>query len=333
MAKALPLGKIHSDFLAGLLKQIPRIDDSVILGPQVGCDAAGLKLQGEYWSVTTDPITFAPDKQAAQYSVAVNINDVACLGCRPKYFLSSILLPKGYTDVALQTLWQSLIHTLRTYRIQAVGGHTEVTRAVNTPVIIGQMIGKLEAPAFFDAHNAKPGDRVLLWNPIAIEGTALLASACRERLAEHIIDEQLNTMEGLLERFGLCVLPAAEKLFNADGVVSLHDPTEGGLATALHELADVAQCGLEIDEQAIPVLSETRQLSDCLGFDPLGLIASGCLLIVCREDKVADIQALFQGELLVEIGVLTESSKRSLIKGKTRRALPRFDQDEIARFI
>lgn len=330
MPTTLPVGKLSNELLAGLLKQIPIIDESLLISPKIGCDAAGLELKDNFWAVTMDPITFASE-HAPRYSIAININDIVCLGCKPKYFLSTILLPEGMTDHQLQKFWKQLIDELNYYQIQVIGGHTEVTKAVNIPVIVGQMIGKLAAPEFFDIRNTQAGDRILLWHSIAIEGTALIAHERYDELTQHIPDFQLDTMCELMTEMGLCILPAGEKLFNQEGVVCLHDPTEGGLATALHEIADACDLGLEINKEKIPVLSETQQLSKLLKFDPLGLIASGCLLIVCKANVVDDIMQKFDGEIIAEIGRVTKTKKRLLIEKNKHSMLPRFDQDEVAR--
>lgn len=330
MPKKLKVGKLPNDLLKHLLQQIPLIDENLVISPSIGCDAAGLHLQDDYWSVTTDPITFA-SKNAPKYSIAININDVVCTGCEPQYFLSTILLPEGTTDYQLQEFWRQFIEELQRYRIQAIGGHTEITTAVNIPVIVGQMIGRLKAPKFYDIRHAQAGNKILLWRPVAIEGTALIAQERYQDLAKYIPEFQLDTMCELIEHIGLCVLPAGKKLFNQAGVVCLHDPTEGGIATALHEIADACGLGLRIDHNAIPVLSETKQLADILKFDPLGLIASGCLLIVCEQDATERLMNLFAGEVIAEIGEITESKERVLLHGKKQNELPRFDQDEVAR--
>lgn len=332
MSVKLPIGKINSHLLKSLLSQIPVIDETLVLPPDIGIDAAALHIDGEYWAVATDPITFS-STTAAKDCIEVNINDIVCAGCEPRYFLSTILLPVGFSDVALQKFWQQLVAGLKHYQLQLVGGHMEVTSAVNSPVVVGQILGKLAAPAFYDMHQAKAGDKILLWNPVAIEGTALLTEACFDKLAETILVDQLETMKSLRDHLGICVLPAAEKLFKLEGVVGLHDPTEGGIATAIHEIADVSRLGVSIVYDNISILSETRQLADALGFDPLGLLASGCLLIVCKPYAAQAIVDAFEGRMISEIGELVEGDERELIVNKKAKPLPRYDQDEITRFL
>jgi hydrogenase maturation factor len=114
----------------------------------------------------------------------------------------------------------------------------------------------------------------------------------------------------------------------------MHDPTEGGLTTGLLELAEAARVGLEIEETAIPVLPETQTLCRRLGLNPLGLIASGALLLaVAQEDADAILSALEKVDIAVaRIGQVVERKQGVMLQGAAgARPLPRFERDEIAR--
>lgn len=328
MAKKLLLGKVPSHILASLLRQLPPAPEEVLIPPGIGLDAAALKIGDRTIVVTTDPITFT-DKHVAKYSVAVNINDIACMGCRPRWFTSTLILPEGTTDVALHNLWHELTEELKRYDITAIGGHIEVSNKVNSPILVGQMMGEPVTEKLLDPRNAKPGDRLLLWRCAALEGTALLATERYVELSDYILPAQLDTMRELLDDPGICIWPAAEKLFALPGLIALHDPTEGGVATALHELADSAGSGLTVNRRSIPILSETLQLADILKFNPLGMLASGSLLIVCKKSAEKAILDCLKDERIASIGELTESQDRLIIEGGQSKTLPRFDQDEI----
>ena len=118
----LKLGKLPHEFLSKLLNQLPPHDVDLIIPPGIGRDAAGVKIGDKLVAVTTDPITFTID-HLAMYSVAVNINDVACLGCRPKWYSAVLLLPPDSTQEQVETIWQELIEQLAQYNIQPIGGH------------------------------------------------------------------------------------------------------------------------------------------------------------------------------------------------------------------
>ena len=116
----------------------------------------------------------------------------------------------------------------------------------------------------------------------------------------------------------------------------MHDPTEGGLATALYEMAEANQCGIIVAEDTIEVMPLTRSLSDAAAVDPLGLLASGALLLAVAESDCqgvlraiddAGVAARRIGSLVTaEAGVIMESNRG-------RRHVPRFARDEVARFL
>jgi hydrogenase expression/formation protein HypE len=117
-------------------------------------------------------------------------------------------------------------------------------------------------------------------------------------------------------------------------VHAMHDPTEGGLATGLWELAEAAGVGLEVEEAAIPVMPETQVLCARLGLDPLGLIGSGALLLVVAPGDVAAILAAMEkaGIAATRIGRVVERERGVVLRSAAgERSLPSFERDEIAR--
>ena len=114
----------------------------------------------------------------------------------------------------------------------------------------------------------------------------------------------------------------------------MHDPTEGGLATGLWELARAGGVGLSIDEDAIPILPETQRLCAQVGLDPLGLIASGALLVALAPDSAEPVQAALEeaGIAAACIGHVVERERGVVLRSAAgERSLPRFARDEITR--
>ena len=105
-------------------------------------------------------------------------------------------------------------------------------------------------------------------------------------LQERIGDESVHAAARLMDQPGISVVAEAEIARRTGEVTALHDPTEGGFASAVRELAIVSGAGVEIDAEAIPILAETRAVADALGIDPLGMLASGSLLIATRAEGV-----------------------------------------------
>jgi hydrogenase maturation factor len=133
---------------------------------------------------------------------------------------------------------------------------------------------------------ARPGDAVLLTKGIAVEGTSILARECDGLLATRGVPPEVRERaRAFLHRPGISVLPDAGIALTAVAVHAMHDPTEGGLATGLLELALAAGVGLRIDRAAIPILAECRVLCQALGLT-LGVIASGALLLTCSPGRL-----------------------------------------------
>lgn len=328
MSNFLKLGKVSPRLLKELIDALPAFDASVIIPPGIGMDAAGLKIGSCFISVTTDPITFST-QHIGNYSVAVNVNDVACLGCRPRWYLASLLLPPGTTEAELKAIWKEIVEQLKKYHIQSIGGHIEVTEAVSRPVLTGQVIGEPVGDHLLNIADSQPGDQILLWERIAIEGTALIAREKSEQLKKYFSRSQITEMQQLLFSPGICVWPFVKKLLPQPGLVGMHDPTEGGVATALHEIADAADCGIVVHAEKLSFLANTLELGKILHFNPLGLLASGCLLSVCKTEVKDEILNRFTGTFLRWIGELTQNKERILKYNDRDEELPRFDQDEL----
>jgi hydrogenase maturation factor len=288
-SSSLPAGKLPGRILERLLKQYAQPDPSVLIGPEIGADAAAILVGDRVIVVKSDPITF-PTPDASSYLVNVNANDIACMGATPRWLLVTSLLPEGSTTEAdVEAQFQSLSHACLELGISLVGGHTEITVGLDRTIMVGMMIGEAEQDKLLDLRRSRPGDVVILCNGIAIEGTSILASEAADELLDSVSAMVLERARRLGVSPGLSVVPAARALIESGAVVrGMHDPTEGGLATALWELARITRCDLKMDLGCIAILEETRLLCEALGLDPMGLIASGALLSVVEQSSAGE---------------------------------------------
>ncbi|MEJ7901230.1 MAG: AIR synthase-related protein, partial [Thermomicrobiales bacterium] len=171
---------------------------------------------------------------------------------------------------------------------------------------------------------------------IGIEGTALLA---RERTAELVAaigESTVSRAAKLLRMPGISIVRDAQAVCESPGITALHDPTEGGIATAIHEIASASHCGAEILADAIPVLPETTAICAHFGIDPLGLLSSGALLVAVSPGHRRSVEqaATAAGIPVTHIGRLAEADRGITMIGRTGRiSLPRFDTDEAARIL
>lgn len=333
----LPSGKLPASFLARLLSTVQRGDPSVLVGPGIGEDAAIIETGGpELLAAKTDPITFAR-QDAPRYLLAVNSNDLATVGAEPRWLLVTALLPEGTPEEAVERLFEELRGACEEIHVTLVGGHTEITAAVDRPVLVGCLLGTVPRHSVLRTAGARVGDAILLAGAIAIEGTALLAREHADALLARGVEAVwIARAASLLDRPGISVLGAARAARAAARIHAMHDPTEGGLATALHELADAAGIGLRVRREAVPVLTACRRICEALGLDPLGLLASGALLIaVDPADAPAVLDRLERADIpAAHIADAVEpAAGRTLIGGGGTAPLPRFERDELARFL
>ena len=227
--KVLPLGKLPPERLRSLLRQLPTHDPRLLIGPQIGEDAAVIDAGDRYLVVTTDPITFATD-HIGRYAVHINANDVAVLGARPMWFFVVMLLPEGRTMPELaETIMADVRTTCEGLGVTLAGGHTEITQGLDRPILIGQMLGEVAPTRLVRKTRIAIGDRILLTRGVAIEGTAILAREKSEWLRGRLDADLLARAANFLIDPGISVVSAALAAANVgEAVHAMHDPTRAG---------------------------------------------------------------------------------------------------------
>ena len=327
-------GKLDPALLAELLGGNVIRDERVVIRPAVGRDVCAIDMGERYLVAKTDPITFATDR-IGWYVVQVNANDLATVGARPKWFLVTVLLPEAGTDEALvRDIWADLTRALESIGCALCGGHTEITIGLDRPILVGQMLGEVEPDRLVDKASARPGDRVLLTKGVPVEGTAIMALEKGGELAGHFPAEVIRQARDYLERPGIGVLREAVAACDAGGVHAMHDPTEGGVATGLWELAEATGLGIRVDESRIPVLEPGGALCRHFGLDPLGTISSGSLLIVAAPERADAVREAVEagGVRCVDIGEMRPGGEGAvLVRGGREAPMPTFPSDEITK--
>lgn len=334
MTALLPVGKLPADHLDRLLARHRRPDPRLVVGPRVGEDAAVIDMGDRYLVAKTDPITFATD-EIGWYVVNVNANDIACAGATPRWFLATLLLPAGKTEASLvDAIFNQIAEACDALDIALAGGHTEITHGLDRPIVVGHMLGETTRDGYVCTSGVRPGDDILLTKGIAVEATALIAREKEAELAGVVPPDYLARCRNFLHDPGISVVLDARLAQAAGRVHAMHDPTEGGLATGLWELAAAGGVGLAIDRGAVPVFPETQRLCAHFGLDPLGVIASGALLVACPPTETAGIvhHLAASGIPAAVIGRATEPELGCTLSTPAGAGpLPTFERDEIAR--
>jgi hydrogenase expression/formation protein HypE len=333
---AFRVGKLNTDLLGELVSGIKKKDPRVIVGPKVGEDAAVIDIGDKYLISTTDPITFT-SYRIGWYMVNVNANDIATMGGTPKWLLASIFLPENRTDsVLVKEIFRDIEKAADELGIAICGGHTEITKGLDRPIVSGHMLGEVDKNKLVTNSHARVGDEIILTKGIAIEGMALLAREREKELSGKYGKRFVDKVKNFLHDPGISVVAEAHIANQTANIRAMHDPTEGGLATGLFELTKVSNTGVIIYEDKIQYLEETRILCSEYKLDPLGVIASGALLIVVDpNDKDAVLSKLLQNDIACSvIGKLTDKEDGlKIITDGEERELPSFEVDEITRVI
>lgn len=336
-SEPLRVGKLPPELLQRLIEQYRTPSDpTVLVDAGVGHDAAAIAVGDEALVVKSDPITFATDR-IARYLVAINANDVACLGGRPRWLTVVALLPDGRaTEASVDSLFAELRDACEALGISLIGGHTEVTAGLQRPILVGTLIGTVERERLLVPGGARPGDALLMTKAVGIEGTALLAHEKAAELLPVLGEERLYQAAKLLHRPGISVVRDAEAVLRVSGVHALHDPTEGGIAMGVREIGMAAGVGAELLADALPILPETRTICDHFGLDPLGLLGSGSLLIAADREAAEAILASVRrdGIPIARVGsVLPPEDGFVLLDRHGARPLPAFTADEVTKVL
>lgn len=330
----LPVGKLPTPILARLLAQTPISDPQVLMGPGIGLDCAVVDGGAKLWVIKSDPITFATD-EIGWYVVQINANDIATTGAVPRWLVATLLLPEHKTTATLaERLHQQIYRACQDMDISLIGGHTEITYGLDRPIVVGTLIGEVERDHLITPRGARPGDHILLTKSVPIEATAILAREFPEPLSQELTANELAQASAYLYEPGISVLREAQIACQTGKVTAMHDPTEGGLLTALWELAQASRCQLRVDLETVPISPLSARICQIFQIDPLAAIASGALLLttppqesqpICQALNTAGIPCCEIGE--VAVGDATVWSTSSL----GNQPLPYPSRDAIAK--
>ena len=249
---------------------------------------------------------FFPGGDVGCLSVHGTINDVAMCGARPLHLAASFILEEGFALADLKRIVESMAAASREAGVPVVTGDTKVVeKGKGDGVFISTTgIGVVAHGVDVSGANARPGDVLLLSGTIGEHGVAVLSQ--RESL------EFETTITS--DTAALHTLVAAMLAASPAGVRALRDPTRGGLATTLNEIARQSGVGMLLEEVAIPVLPQVEAACELLGLDPLYVANEGKLVAVCAPEAadavLAAMRAHPRGAAAVRIGRVIEDPQR-----------------------
>lgn len=329
----LPAGKLPAVLLERLLRKYTGGGKRVVVGPSIGIDSAVIEFKESYLLAKTDPITFVAE-DIGYYAIEINANDIAVMGGLPKWFLATILLPEGLsTPRSVEEIFSGLSRACKNLGADFCGGHTEVTHGIDRPIVVGQMLGEVPKGRLITGGGAVAGDDIILTKGIAIEAVSVIARTMDKKLKGAFTGAFLKKCRDFIKKPGLSVLKDAQIALKYGEIHSMHDPTEGGLSTGLFEVATASKCGILIDRE-IPVLPETRILCEYFGLDPMGVIASGALIMTLAPKETGRVIKGLEksGIPAFRIGRVTLRGEGLRVAGKKGTAkLKLFKRDELTK--
>ncbi|MBS7610411.1 AIR synthase family protein [Candidatus Bathyarchaeota archaeon] len=277
-------GKLPPDALSwAVYPYLGAKDARIIAGPSIGEDAAIIDLLDDRVLVVhSDPITGAIE-DLGSLAVYVSTNDVATRGARPLWISLIIFLAEESSLEEVRRIMMQVDRAAKELGVAIVGGHTEVTPGLKRTIVACTAFGIAKKGAFVTTGGARAGNLLILTKGVAIEGTAILATDLADVLSERVDPTVLESAKRF--RREISVVRDAEVAMKKGGVTAMHDPTEGGLAGGLYEMAYASNLGVEAYESEIIVRPETRIICDALGADPLQTIGSGALLIAVEAER------------------------------------------------
>ncbi|MEW9122827.1 MAG: AIR synthase family protein [Thermotaleaceae bacterium] len=278
----MQVGKLDTETLKQMLgKSIRYHRPEVMVRPKIGEDCAVVDF-GDYACVlSTDPITGA-SSEIGRLAVHIACNDVASNGVEPLGIMLTIMAPLGTTIEQIEAVMKEAGETAAGLQVEIIGGHTEITEAVNRMIISATAIGRQKKEAVVISQGAKVGDLILMTKTAGLEGTAILAHDREEQLREVLEGPLLEGAKKMLE--AISVVPEG-RIAGQIGVSSMHDVTEGGLLGAVWELCEASEVGAVLYEEEIPVAEETKKICEYFQIDPLRLISSGCMVMTVDKNK------------------------------------------------
>lgn len=323
----MKVGKVSETILKrSILKQIHTTREEVLLGAGVGEDCAAMQLASdEVFVISTDPIT-GTVKDIGTLAIQITANDLASSGAEPVGVMLTVLLPESIEESDIREMMAQVEAACEKFHVQVMGGHTEVTRAVNQPIISVAGIGKVKKGHMVTTSGAKAGQDIVVTKYLGIEGTAIIAKEKEAQLLTRFPKDLVETAKGF-DAY-ISVIPEA-KIAVEQGVSAMHDVTEGGIYGALWELSEASGIGLEIDLQAIPFRQETIEICEYFGLNPYYLISSGCMLMAA-DNGYDLVRALKKAGIPASvIGKATKGPAKRIINGEEEAFLERPKTDEL----
>lgn len=290
-----------------VLDRLGACSKDVLEGPGTGLDCGVIKTKGDLLVISSDPITGASEN-IGRIAIHVSCNDIACCGIKPAGINLVMIIPETSTEDDILKIIDQVSDGASRLGIDIVGGHTEVSPAVNKTILMTTAFGYAENGKVIYSSGAHTGDSILMTKRAALEGTSILAHDHADKLTGVLDTNELEEARGLIDQ--ISVVPEGVICGRSGLVSALHDATEGGIVGAVSEMAKASGKGCLLDLRKIPVHPVTSKICDHLKIDPFRLISSGTMIIATKYPE--EIKRLL-AEKDIESAVIGEFTDESTL--------------------
>lgn len=350
-------GKISEAVLSrSVLKKIHKRREDIVKRPGPGGDGAAFLIhENNEIVLSSNPVTYT-DLHQGRLAIIRVANNIAVMGAEFIGVMSTILLPEDAEESLLKNLMDDMEGACAKLGGEILGGHTEVTDAVNRPVVTLTGVGRImstnvELEHYRDAKEKadeseslasackeekaaylpyglgpKAGDSIIATKTIALEATSLLAKAKEEELKAIFPDTMVERAEGFFESLSIY---EEVRAIRECPVHALHDASEGGIFGALWEMGSGSGLGFEVDIKKIPIRQETVEICEHFDLNPYMTHSSGSLLIVTPDGEMVLENLKEHGISAAIIGEMTQDKARKILNGEEVRYLDKPQMDEL----
>lgn len=320
------IGKIPNDILEGFLsKNMGTKHAEILIGPGVGRDCGVIDFGKELCVLSTDPITGAVNR-SGYFAVHISCNDIATTGTKPIGVMVTIMAPLGTELDEIEGIMEDVNRGAKELDIGVIGGHTEITPAVNQVVLSVTALGKIARNKLVHPEKAQIGDDILISKVAGLEGTAIIALDRQDILKRHFSQDFIDKSAGFIKDISV----VKEGMIAGEfGAHVMHDATEGGVLGALWEMSQVMDKGMVVDVDKIPIAEETKKICQVFDINPLRLISSGTMIIVSPRGQDLKEELKGVGIPATIIGKVTHGNKTRIVKDGKEDILKPPGSDEL----
>ena len=315
------IGKLPNEVLEKIIfSNIKNKREDVLVRAGVGEDNAIIDFGEEVCVMSTDPITGAT-KDIGGLSIHISCNDVSSSGAEPIGALMTIMAPPHVTEEDIEKIMKDAEEVARELNVEIIGGHTEITDAVNRVIISTTVIGKQHKNKIPNSSLIEVGDKIIMTKSAGIEGTSIIAKELEDILKKEIGQENLDIAKNMDK---LISVVKEGMICGEIGVNYMHDITEGGVLGAVWEASKAIGKGVKIYEDLIPIEDITAKICSFLNIDPLRLISSGSMLMIAKEKNMELIEEVLSKEG-INVSIIGEIIEEDILMendGKVKQILP-----------